>query len=513
MVATRKLEVQITGDASGAGRAFGSVRNDADSTQSHMSRWATGIAGAIGIGFATDTIIDWGSTLISAAEESAQVTAQTTAVIKSMGAESWVSAKGIAELAEQISLKTGLDDEMIQSGENVLLTFGNVRNAVGEGNDIFDRATKAATDLSVAWGQDLQSSMVQIGKALNDPIAGLTALGRVGVQFTEQQKDQIKTMVEAGDVMGAQKVILGELERQVGGSAEAQATASGKLKVAWDNIIETLGGLLLPTFEKVANWLAEKLPIAIDISIAWVKEHESQVKILAITVGVLLFGALLLWAAGMATAAASTLAATWPVLLAALVVVALAGAFIYAYTHVDFFRKMVDDTVDQLQDLWKWVKDNKDLFEELGPVIKFVVIAQLYGLLILVVAITAAVKVMVTEWQIVLGAIKKVGDAITAVRNSASGLSTLPGPIGGLGKFLGLAEGGIVTKPTLALVGEAGPEAVVPLSRAGGIGGGGGAVVVNVHVGSLVGNQRDLVEYINDALQRGYRLQQSGRAL
>jgi hypothetical protein len=512
MVATRKLEVQITGDPSGAGRAFSSVQRDADSTASKMSGWAKGIAGAIGIGFATDQIISWGSTLISAAEEAEQVTAQTTAVIKSMGAESWISAKGVAELAEQISLKTGLDDEMIQSGENVLLTFGNVRNAVGEGNDIFDRATQAATDLSVAWGQDLQSSMVQIGKALNDPISGLTALGRVGVQFTDDQKEMIKTMVEAGDTMGAQKVILGELERQVGGSAEAQATASGKLKTAWDNIVETLGGLLLPKFEEVANWLAVRLPIATDIAIGWVKEHEDLIKKFAIAIGVIAVFAIGLYILAMLQAAAATIAATWPALLAVVAILLLAAAAIYAYTHVDIFRQIVDDTADQLQDLWKWVKENKDLFEALGPVIKFIAVAQLYGLLILVTVLAAAVKVMVTEWQIFLNLISRIAGAISSLKNAASGLSGLPGPISGIGKVLGLAEGGIVTGPTLAVVGEAGPEAVVPLGRGGGIGGD-TTIVVNVNAGTVVANQRDLFDYINQGLQKGYRLQQGGRNL
>ena len=40
-----------------------------------------------------------------------------------------------------------------------------------------------------------------------------------------------------------------------------------------------------------------------------------------------------------------------------------------------------------------------------------------------------------------------------------------------------LAEGGIVKRPTLAMIGEAGPEAVVPLKGGGGLGGG---VTVNV---------------------------------
>jgi phage-related minor tail protein len=90
----------------------------------------------------------------------------------------------------------------------------------------FDRAQQAAINLSTRMGQDLQASAIQIGKALNDPIKGITSLTRVGIQFTDQQKEQIKAMVEAGNVAGAQKVILGELERQFGGAAQAAQDAT-----------------------------------------------------------------------------------------------------------------------------------------------------------------------------------------------------------------------------------------------------------------------------------------------
>ena len=77
--------------------------------------------------------------------------------------------------------KTGIDDEAIQSGENLLLTFTNIRNEAGKGNDVFNQATETMTDMSVALGQDMKSRRRQLGKALNDPIKGITALSRVGV--------------------------------------------------------------------------------------------------------------------------------------------------------------------------------------------------------------------------------------------------------------------------------------------------------------------------------------------
>ena len=49
--------------------------------------------------------------------------------------------------------------------------------------------------MSTAFGQDLQSSAIQLGKALNDPVAGIGALQRIGVQFTEAQKNTIKALM------------------------------------------------------------------------------------------------------------------------------------------------------------------------------------------------------------------------------------------------------------------------------------------------------------------------------
>ena len=120
-------------------------------------------------------------------EDSQKVAAQTAAVLKSTGGAANVSAKQVDDLAQSLLNKSGIDDEAIKSGENLLLTFTNIRNEVGKGNDIFNQATKTCTDMSVALGQDMKSSAIQLGKALNDPVKGITALRRVGVSFSSRR--------------------------------------------------------------------------------------------------------------------------------------------------------------------------------------------------------------------------------------------------------------------------------------------------------------------------------------
>jgi phage-related minor tail protein len=185
--------------------------------------------------------------------ESNKVAQQTNAVLKSTGGAAGVTAKQVSDLATSISRKTGMDDEAIQSGENLLLTFTNIHNETGRGNQIFTRATRTIADMSAALGQDTKSSAIQLGKALNDPIKGVTALQRVGVSFTQSQRDQIKTLVESGHTLDAQKIILRELRKEFGGSAAAIATPFDKLKVSAGNLAETAGGFLAPALGKAAN--------------------------------------------------------------------------------------------------------------------------------------------------------------------------------------------------------------------------------------------------------------------
>ena len=61
----------------------------------------------------------------------------------------------------------------------------------------------------------MTNAAVLVGKALNDPKKGLTALRRVGVQFTDAQEDQIKALVKSGKTMDAQKIILRELAKGI----------------------------------------------------------------------------------------------------------------------------------------------------------------------------------------------------------------------------------------------------------------------------------------------------------
>src|SRR5690606_33309075 len=193
------------------------------------------------------------------AAEAEKVAAQTEAVLNSTAGAAGRSAQQISRLAGQLSALSGLDDEVVQSGANILLTFTKINGTN------FDRATAAALDMSVALGQDLKSASILVGKALNDPIKGMAALSRAGVQLTDEQKALIEQLVATGDVAGAQAVLLRELETQFGGSAAALGRtfegALGRVKTIFGNIQESIGGALLPMLTVVLNRVADFLAL------------------------------------------------------------------------------------------------------------------------------------------------------------------------------------------------------------------------------------------------------------
>jgi hypothetical protein len=218
-------------------------------TLATVGKLAAGVAVAAGaIGFK----------LASAAYESQKVMAQTEAIIKATGGAAGITATQVGNLSNKLAMQIGVDDELIQKSANLLLTFKQIQNQTGENNNVFDRAVIAAQDLGNVFGS-ADAAAMQLGKALSDPAKGITALKKAGINFTDQQKEQIKTLVASGDVLGAQKIILAEVEAQVGGTAAATATGFDRMKVAMGNVAEEFGAILIPYIEKFADFVIEKV--------------------------------------------------------------------------------------------------------------------------------------------------------------------------------------------------------------------------------------------------------------
>ncbi|CAB4158762.1 hypothetical protein UFOVP698_31 [uncultured Caudovirales phage] len=209
-------------------------------------------------GKALSAVTDFISGSIEEASQWDSAFAQTEAVIKSTGGAAQLTATQIGDMASAMSASAGaslFSDDAILGADNVLATFTQIKGAN------FSGATQAILDISQAMGTDLNSSALQVGKALNDPVAGISALTRVGVTFTDEQKAMIKAMTETGDVAGAQQVILAELNKEFGGSAAAAVdTYAGQqvvLKEKFADIQQTLGEALMPVLMQFGTFMAD----------------------------------------------------------------------------------------------------------------------------------------------------------------------------------------------------------------------------------------------------------------
>lgn len=189
--------------------------------------------------------------VVKAGEETLVTEAKVAGVLRATGNAAGYTVGQLSQMSNEFSRLTGVDDEVILNAEAILATFRQV------GREVFPEATQAALDMSAVMGQDLQSSITMIGKALNDPIAGLTALKKVGVTFNDEQERTIKNLVASNDLMGAQQVIMKELQSEFGGTAqrmEEAGSGSKRLGNSWDNLQAELGRGLIPQ-QRVWNLL------------------------------------------------------------------------------------------------------------------------------------------------------------------------------------------------------------------------------------------------------------------
>lgn len=141
----------------------------------------------------------------------------------------------LVKKAAELQKVTTFGDEEIIRAQSQLVTFTKIAG------DQFDRTTEAALDLATRMDGDLKGAVLQLGKALNDPVANLSALSRAGIQFEKEQRELISTLFKTGREAEAQSLILDELEKQFGGSARAARNGIGAidaLKNAYGDLFE-----------------------------------------------------------------------------------------------------------------------------------------------------------------------------------------------------------------------------------------------------------------------------------
>jgi hypothetical protein len=340
----------------------------------------------------------------------------------------------VAAYAESLEKTVAIDADVIKGAQTQLGTFKNLAKTVNTTGGVFDRATLAVLDMQAA-GVGGANSAIALGKALEDPVKGITALAKSGVTFTDQEKEKIKALTESGDLLAAQDLILQAIEGQVGGTAAASASSFDKMKFALAGVSDTFGDMLLPVIDAIAPKLAQ-------IS-AWAQENPGLMK--------LVVGAFLgLTAAVIALNIAMSLN---PITLIALAIAGIIGLLVIAYARFETFRDIVNG-------VFKGIKFGFDILKTYLETLLSVYKGIFNG--------------FASIWNNTIGKVQiKIPDIIGLPgRGQSFGVPKIPM----------LADGGIVKASpggTLALIGEGGQdEAVIPLDRMGSMGGGD----VNIYV-------------------------------
>jgi len=495
------------------------------------------------------------STGMKDAQEADRVFAGLSSTLKSMGRS--VPAQDLKDLADGLEASTGFTSESIQEGQRLFSTFGNISDK------LLQDLTPSIVDFAAQFSNgNIEGAATMMGKALDDPIKGLTAMSKVGVSFSAKQKEMITTMVEAGDIAGAQGVIMEALGPQIDGAGKASQTAGKKFSNSFGNLGESIARLLVPALNVVVGLLttvfdalASGNPVAlavvagIGLIVAAFAALKIQAGLAAVQAGLLAIkeGAMAI-ASGVASAAQWALNAAMtanPIgLIVAAIAAVVAGIVLFA-TKTEIGRKIFSTAFNAIKDvattvfnfLKTIVTTYFNIYKGIFEAVKTVAVTVWHAIRDTAKAIWDAVSDAVrnmwdkvkgifqtmkevalnvwdrikevgsTIWGAITGAAQNMWNAVRTILNTIiSGINRVhdamafANPFGGAGwdRVTPLARGGIITGPTLAMVGEAGPEAVIPLNRRGltGLGGGGGTTI---HVHGSVIAERDLKDLVKKA--------------
>ena len=251
---SRTLQLTYLGDASQLSKTTKTAGDDVQTLGERVGRVGRNLA----IGFAAIGAagLAMGKKLFDAFEEVSTANARVESIVDSMGnfeGQLEGTTSRIIAQAEATARLTGVDRNLIKESQALLLTFDSVNKTAGEAGGIFDRATDAAIDLAAAGFGSATSNAQSLGRALEDPIAGLTSLTRQGVTFTEEQREVIASLVESNRTLEAQAIILDAIETQVGGVAEATANGSARIAQTFGILRDRIAEALGPLFEALVD--------------------------------------------------------------------------------------------------------------------------------------------------------------------------------------------------------------------------------------------------------------------
>lgn len=255
------------GRGGGRGGGLGALTVGFAAAAGSMGRVApivgAGLAG-VGIGAVAAAVgaakLSW--TLYQAADATISLEAAQMAVRESMGlvGEEYEGAtERLDGWARTNADALGISQNTLLGMQNVLMTFGQVSKTINDDGGMFDRAMLASIDMAATGVGTAEQNIVGLAKALEDPAKGYTALSRNGVSFNETQVEMIKNLVKGGEVAKAQGVIMETVEKQVGGAAKAAVSPLDQLRSTLGMTASDMGRDIAPAFDNFLLLLKDRM--------------------------------------------------------------------------------------------------------------------------------------------------------------------------------------------------------------------------------------------------------------
>lgn len=557
-MASTSLSFDIFGRDRTASKALKGVGDTAHRTQGRLSKFGA-VAGSAFAGIGTAAVaagaviaVDFGKQSIQAfMDAEAQQAKFDDAMSRFPGLAAYKS--GIEDLAESLALKTKYDDDATKSSAALLAQFGLTGKQL-------TNLIPLVQDYATATGKDLGTASKDIGLAL---LGNKKALKSLGIDGFKPTGDRAKDLAVLMDLLRGK---VGGLAEKEGKTAAGTMAILGN---QFDEVKEDVGAALIPALTKLGRWFIDVgipkmrefagwigdnvVPV---VTALWQNFQQNFLPVIG-KVWSFIGGTLI---PGIQRLAAAFMENVWPALqqVAAMVAENLQPA-------VEELSKFWTGTLQPaLAVFWQFFQTKllpilQKWWTFLGLVVAAIAVVVSWIVGKLIPAAVAMVRPWITFYtkvaEVVGKVIGKVGEIVQWFReapgkiaSAASGMwngivvafrsavnsiiriwnnlrLTWPsfdgdwnGPLPG-GEFsVGgwtidtpnipyLAKGGIVTRPTLAMIGEAGPEAVVPLSRGAGYGG----TAVNINVTRPLGTPAEIGQAVYGALQDYSR--QTGVAL
>ena len=368
----------------------------------------------------------------------------------------------ITEYAAKLSSITLYSEQDILTAEALVMNHKELQSS-------YQGLTASAADLAQKTGDTLPQAMGILVKVLNDPITGMRQLQTAGIDFNAQMVTTVNDLARGGATAQASAIIMGALKDQIDGMARAAATAGGTGMTKLMNELQVMNTIIGEDLGPVLDNLAKQIePIVAGIA-KWAEAHPKLTAAILIASAAFAGMVVVLVGLGLVIGAIGTAFTAMGALIAAVAeapIALITAAFVAVGVGVGVLYV-------QIKNNWEAIKTTIE-------------------------SVANEVLSFIQDWyNKIMGWIDRMINGIKNVAGSVGG--GISNFVGGIGNFITthLAEGGIVTQPTYALVGEAGPEAVIPLSAfangssLAGAGGGTSSGAINVYITGSVWSTAD----------------------